>query len=289
MKVNVQLPERTDLAILFAKNMREQELYGLEYLLGNVGKPTSAKTNAYPMPTRLIEKEFAEDGNWRNLQVILKNKGREQKRTFGKIPSRYLKVGSKRSPLSFTFTRTGEQEWRDVVKAAVDAYHMLQRRAPVDSGAYRRSIRFAITRGGKDIQQLRVPPSALLKRKYEAGNEAIGVYPSVVNPRNNFPYSQWLEYWYGATDSNFVGSKRRGGTYSVVRNRSKRGGIVRYIAMRIARKYPNLAVRFSYAQTAEFGGTMPFIFIARKGTFANRFARPGAYKAGKLYNRRRWY
>jgi hypothetical protein len=282
MKVDIQLPERTDLALLFTKKMRSAELDGLDYLMGNIGKPRNVDTAAAQIPTILQEKEFAEGGNWRDLKVILKNKGREQKRTFGKIPSRFLKVGSKRSPLSFTFTKTGAQEWREVLLAADDAYKMVYRRAPVVSGAYRRSLSFALTKDGKDIQALNIPFGRLLRdeEKFQKGGYAIGIYPSVVDPRSNFPYSQWLEYYHGSTKSNWLGGNR---------TRQKKGGILRYVAMRIARKYPNLAVRFSYMQTAEFGGTMPFIFIGQKGLFANRFARPGAYKAGKFYKRRRWY
>jgi hypothetical protein len=282
MKIGVILPKNLDVAIMQARALRQAELDGLDYLMGNIGLPKGADTNAYPIPTRLQEKDFAEGGNWRDLKVILRNKGREQKRTFGKIPSRYLKVGTKRSPLSFTFTKTGAQLWREVVVAANDAYKMLYNRAPVESGAYRRSLSFALTKDGKDIQALNIPFGRLLREeeKFQKGGYAIGIYPSVVNPRNNFPYSQWLEYYHGATKSNWLGNGR---------TRQKKGGILRYVAMRIARKYPNLAVRFSYMQTAEFGGTMPFIFIGQKGLFANRFARPGAYKAGKFYNRRRWY
>lgn len=219
--------------------------------------------------------------------VLFKQRGVEKKRNFGKIPPWVPKIG--KTPVEFSFINKGAQDWREVVRASIDAYKMVQRRAPVVSGAYRRSIRFAVTFGGKDLQELSVPPTALLKRmeKYSEPGHAIGIYPSVESPKN-FPYGQWVEYYHGATDRNWVGRKGRSSYYNIVRNKQKKGGILRYVALRIARKYPDVAVRFSYMQTGtKGGGTFPFIFVAPKGTFANRFEEPGAYKAYRTGWRKR--
>lgn len=204
--------------------------------------------------------------------LILRNRGRESKRQLKTLPSSipYIKLGVARQPVSFTFTQKGAQNWREVLLALDDAMYMLMKRYGriMDTGNYGRNTMFFAREGSIYT----FTPQRINQRTMELKEgDAVGIMPLV-------PYAAWVEAYHGASNRRWHDKKGR--RKNMERPKRIGGGIVRPIAMAIARKYPNIAVRYEY-ETESYGPrwyNTPMILLAPKGTFTNAFVPIGRKK-----------
>lgn len=223
----------------------------------------------------VLEKERRKgfDTNPDNYTLILRNRGQESRRQLKTLPGAipYIRLGRPRQPVSFTFIQKGAQNWQPVLQALNDAMMMVEKRYSRirDTGQYGRNLMFLMKSGTVTTITRRFLPTDL--KDLQEG-DTVGIIPQV-------SYASWVEYYHGA-------SKARWGTRYKGRERPKRikgGGIVRPVALAIARKYPNIAVRYVYNNEHYGVGPSgwyytPMILLAPKGTFANAFVPIGRKK-----------
>lgn len=208
--------------------------------------------------------------------LIMRNRGRETKRQLRTLPGSipYMSISRPRQPLSFTFVQKGAQNWQEVLRALEDGMYMVESRYSRirDSGFYGQNLMFFAREGSVYVLTRRLSQADI--DELQEG-DVIGIVPMV-------SYASWVEAYHGASKRRWnEKGKRRYGTSQTFKIG---GGIVRPIAMALARKYPNIAVRFQYSShrehmqlraASEFGGSgiyeVPMIVLAPKGTFANSF------------------
>lgn len=176
--------------------------------------------------------------------LILRNRGKEAIRKLSTIRTSYLRLGSERSPLQFTFVeKSGNYE--PVVAAAIIAYEDLIRRAPYDSGKFIENIGYFVSSGSSDIAITR---SRMKVFEYKEGDTILITSP--------IEYARTIER----------------GFYSKYYHRDMPqlqlpGGIFAWAAKRLRKRYGDkAAIRFRY--TKLFGLIVPAIEIGPLGLFA---------------------
>lgn len=174
--------------------------------------------------------------------LILRNRGREARRQLSTIQPQYLKLGSARSPLEFTFTSKGGG-FEQAVSAAIIAFEMIRRRAPVDEGHYLESLGFFVAGGGREIALAR---RSLLTFDFK-DEDSIYIGSTV-------PYSTTIE---------------KGFYKGYYEDQTRKGGILYWVTRQIRKQYGDrVAIRFKY--TKSFGVIMPVIEFGRKGDFLSK-------------------
>ena len=186
--------------------------------------------------------------------LLVRSKGREYRRQLKTLNPKFFRVGTKRSPLEFTFI-AGETNVKDIKDAAIYALNEAIKRAPSRSGNYRERLGEYIGTLG-NITKFKL---SLIESVYRTGDSIFITSPTA--------YSSVIEH----------------GFYKkYYETQSLPGGILLNIARKVRRRYGSkVAVRFVYishklrgAKTAS--GTIPVIQIGPKGQFAAVDTLPGA-------------
>jgi hypothetical protein len=175
--------------------------------------------------------------------LFLTNAGKKQKRQLKTIRPEFLRIGTAGKPLSFEFVYP--QGWEKVIDATADAFELLQRRAPVDSGKYLKGFRIMV--GGRDIGTRRLD-----RVKFDEKDTVL-----IVNPTD---YAATIE---------------KGFYKKYYQTRTLRFGIMYWATQQIRRKYGNnISVRFIYMQGDRY--TVPAIELAPAGRFVGTDTRPSS-------------
>ena len=176
-------------------------------------------------------------------ELYVRQRGKLSKRKEKTLNPKFMTIGTNSKPTEYEYITGGS--WETVVDAALDAYNMLIRRAPIRSGNYVGNMNLYVngritTRGG-------------LRRVNDTENASIDIL-------NVTEYATALEHGF------YVGRYDNG--------RYKGSGIFLQVTREIRRKYGNsISLRFYF--TRQFGGTFPAIEIAPAGKFAGNDAKPG--------------
>lgn len=206
--------------------------------------------------------DFPKDEN--DYNMVLKSYGRgAQRRKIDSIRPNYFRVGTKRSPTTFTFTAVTNA--KDVAKAARYGMLMARKRAPTDKGNYKKSLTVRVKHiNDQGMNSWREVSYTALKNLEIDKDTIIQIVPEVVRVSkayaNGFPYGLTIEEGY----------------YSNFYRRRLQNGILLYVAKKLQAKFGNrVAIRFRYIA---YGGrgVFPGIEFAAPGTFVSRNKRPGS-------------
>lgn len=226
LKVSVKIPE-------FAEGL-EQDLFDIKKNIVRSDIPQYLKAQQ--------REGFPDDPD--EYTLFLRNRGREQKRKLETIRPQYLKIGTKRTPLSFNFVALSNIQ--DVLDAVKFAYKEARKRAPVRTGQYYDSI--VVSAGTRLIDIYAARPSDF--------DEDTTFYISSATA-----YSAIIEWGF---------YKKYYKTQSLPK------GILYWVTQKTRKAYEGkISIRFRYLAGSE-GGTYPVIEIARAGEFAGNDRRPGS-------------
>lgn len=188
--------------------------------------------------------------------LILRNRGKETRRQLKTIQAKFLRVGTQRSPLSFTFSDSSQVDIDLLAKAARIAWERAVNRAPIRSGTYRNALDIYLG----DLQSRRLL-TRRLSDDYRSGESVFIMSPVA--------YASVIEHGFY---KKFYETQRL------------TGGILLNVTRAIRRIYGGqLAIRLIYVSGDRAGkgngyGTFPAIEIGPKGSFAAVDTLPGTNK-----------
>ena len=208
-----------------------QLLWVNQQILGDIKKARQEAVQAEMLPKKGPFDLYVRQGN------------KLTKRKEHTLDPRFMRIGTNTKPTEYEYIT--EASWQTVIDAVHDAWALVRRRSPVDTGNYLSMTSLYLGSRRSSIGTF---------DKHESPADTI---VSIVNPT---PYAT-------AVEQGFVVGRYHNGQY--------RGeGIYLWVAREIRRKYGNsVSIRFSFTQVN--GRSVPAIEIAASGVFAGNDVKPG--------------
>lgn len=200
---------------------------------------------------------FPEDED--DYVLLLRNRGRESRRKLASINTRYLKIGTKRSPLEFKFVSTSGG-FASIVPIAIKAYLMARKRAPYDEGDYLQNLGLFV---GDSRYQVAVTIAQLRTFKF-ASTDSIFIASPV-------PYASTIEAGFY---KGYYQDQTRSGGIMLHATRSLRKLFGSKAAIR--HRYISMYVKYQ----------VPVIEIAPLGAFASNDVLPGKAESRRRRRKR---
>ena len=192
-----------------------------------------------------ILKQEQKQGFSEDYTLLMKSRGREARRKLETLSPAFFKIGTERSPTTFTFV--SGVNWAQIAEAAQFAISIFRRHAPFRTGKYINSL--SVQGRGRRISQRGI------KKATEKFTEKDRLYigPTAI-------YSATIE----------------AGHFTGYYQNPKRSGIVYHVAKEVNAKYgASVACRMVYTVLEGGKMNMPVLEFGPAGSFASNSTRPG--------------